>query len=167
MSQAPLPQRADRHDNPSAHTFPAPRHVQAPHMPLDQPLVELRNRLSHILEQPFHKPPVSLGGSLRPPANAHQRRRPSIKNGQIIYPFFRAARCFGPIRMVAITLYWRSLGRLSFCVHGNTLSGKARACQVDEVVEEVVRAESPPLALPALLGEKRRRSMAHLIESER
>ena len=35
--------------------------------------------------------------------------------------------------MVAIALYYWRLGKLSFYVHGNTLSGKARACQVDEV----------------------------------
>jgi hypothetical protein len=36
--------------------------VQAPQMLLDQPLIELRNRLRHILQQPFHKPAVSPGG---------------------------------------------------------------------------------------------------------
>jgi len=132
MRQAPLPQRADRHNHPATNTLPASRHVQAPQMPLDQPLIELRNRLRHVLKQSFYKPPVSPGGCLRSSANADQRRHPSIENGQIIRPLFHAARSFDFIGIIAITLCYWSLGGLSFCVHGNTLSRTARGCQVDQ-----------------------------------
>src|SRR5262245_26701300 len=93
----------------------------------------MSDRLSHVLEQPLHKPPVPPGGRLRSPANGDQRRRPSIKNGQIIRPLFCAARCVDFIVMFAVTLCCASLGRLSFCVHGNTLTRKAKACQLEQV----------------------------------
>src|SRR5215203_483385 len=136
----------------------------------------MSDRLSHILEQPLHKPPVSPSGRVRSPANAHKRRHPSIKNGQIIRPLLRAARCVDFIGMLAVTLCCVSLGRLSFCVHGNTLTRTAKACQLEEVGRGGGSRLSSHLTLaacrlspvpPCWVRRRRRRSMAHLIESER
>src|SRR5215213_7057001 len=120
-------------------------------MPLDHGSIELRKRLPRILEQPFQKPAVSQGGRLRSPANANQRRRPSIKNGQIICPLFRAARSFDALGIIAVSLCSWSLGGLSFCVHGNTLSRRPEPVKRPSRGASTLGGIAPPAPTRTLL----------------
>jgi hypothetical protein len=52
--------------------------------------------------------------------------------------------------MTAVT---GSLGRLSFCVHGNTLSGEARVCQVN-----LVRSGEEPAQLGGIASQASRKA---------
>jgi len=48
--------------------------------------------------------------------------------------YFRTARCLDIIGMIAANLCSGGFGGVSFCVHGNTLTRKARACQASVLI---------------------------------